>query len=137
MKKISIVLTAIAFLLIIQCSCLAFDTHGEIAGEYKTFDNYSGEFEATIWTVNVYVPLFNEKLEVGTNMQCCCNDFMQYRDVTLDFTPARQSYEFYLQWHVTDQISIKLSDQCLHDFAQYNNEYSDVWGYSLKISYKF
>ena len=112
MKKISLIVSLL--LVIVWASPAMGETtgiHGEVAFKYDLADYNPGQ----TWKIDLYYSFKKLNwLDIGVSEVTNTNGYNTYFDFIPAFIPYSQLYEVYIRIKPIDNITIKLSQWCLH-----------------------
>lgn len=104
MKKIwALIFT---FILLSTSPVMAGEFHGKVYSRVELFNDYSGQQ----WGIDLHYD-FSERFFIGSELVCMTDGLGKNN---IGFSPVQQTYEVYLAFNVNDNLTLKLSQWCIH-----------------------
>lgn len=133
MKKI---LVCLIFLFLVSTPIYAESVgiHGSASFRYELADDYPGQ----CWKIDLHYTFINWFV-IGASETTGTNGYNTYFDSIPAFVPENQLYEFYIQSNIGKNVSIKVSQWCLHPiYSGQKNIKTDIpQGVYIECNYKF
>jgi len=132
MKKL---ILALAMLVIFSMPTMAEDLgmHGETSFKYELAEFNPGQ----TWAIDLHYN-FTDWFTIGASETTFTNGYSTYFDSVPAFIPNGQLYEFYIQFNVLENISLKFSQWCNHPvYSGLLNRTIIPQGFYVEGKYKF